>query len=107
MERSYLLTIAGMALATYLPRAIPLLILSKRPLPSWLRDWLDLVPAALLAALVAPVLLAGSEPRSLDLFRLELLAALPTLAVALLSRSLAWSVLAGMASFWIIGFIVG
>jgi len=107
MERSYLLTVAGMALATYLPRALPLLILSRRPLPAWLRDWLDLVPAALLAALLAPVLLAGGEPRTLDLLRPELFAAMPTLAVALVTRSLAWSVLAGMASFWLIGLIAG
>jgi branched-subunit amino acid transport protein len=107
MERSYLLTVAGMALATYLPRAIPLLVLSRRPLPPWLRDWLDLVPAALLAALLAPVLLAGSEPRTLDLLRPELFAAVPTLAVALATRSLAWSVLAGMLSFWLTGLISG
>jgi branched-subunit amino acid transport protein len=107
MERSYLLTIVGMALATYLTRAIPLLVLSKRPLPAWLRDWLDLVPAALLGALVAPVLLAGSEPRTLDLFRPELFAAVPTLAVALVTRSLAWSVLAGMACFWLTGLFTG
>ena len=107
MERNYLLTVAGMALATYLPRAIPLLVLSKRPLPAWLRDWLDLVPAALIGALVAPVLLAGSEPRTLDLLRPELFAAVPTLAVAIATRSLAWSILAGMVSFWLTGLITG
>lgn len=107
MERSYLLTVAGMALATYLPRAIPLLLLSRRPLPEWLRDWLDLVPAALLAALLAPVLLAGGEARTLDLLRPELFAAVPTLAVALTTRSLAWSVLTGMACFWLTGLMFG
>ena len=103
MDRSYLLTIAGMALATYLPRAVPLLLLTKRPLPAWLREWLDLVPAALLGALVAPALFTGSEPRSLELLRPELFAALPTLAVAIMTRSLAGSVLVGMASFWLLG----
>ena len=103
MDRSYLLTIAGMALATYLPRAVPLLLLTKRPLPAWLREWLDLVPAALLGALVAPALVTGSEPRSLELLRPELFAALPTLAVAIMTRSLAGSVLVGMASFWLLG----
>lgn len=103
MDRSYLLTIAGMALATYLPRAVPLLLLTKRPLPAWLREWLDLVPAALLGALVAPALVTGSEPRSLELLRPELFAALPTLAVAVMTRSLAGSVLVGMVSFWLIG----
>lgn len=103
MDRSYLLTVAGMALATYLPRSVPLLLLTKRPLPAWLREWLDLVPAALLGALLAPALVTGSEPRSLELLRPELFAALPTLAVAIMTRSLAGSVLVGMASFWLLG----
>jgi branched-subunit amino acid transport protein len=103
MNRTYLLTIAGMALVTYLPRALPLLLLSNRPLPAWLREWLDLVPAALLGALVAPALVASGDPRQLDLFRPELLAALPALAVALQTRSLAGTTLTGMVSYWLIG----
>ena len=103
MNRTFLLTIGGMALATYLPRALPLLLLAQRPLPTWLRDWLDLVPAALLGALVAPALVAADAPRNLDLSRPELLAALPTLSVALKTRSLAGSVLTGMVSYWLIG----
>lgn len=99
----YLLLLAGMGLVTYLPRALPLLALSGRRLPPGAVAWLDLIPAALLAALVAPSLLASPEPRALDLARRELWVALPTLAVAWKTRSLGGTVLAGMLLYWISG----
>ena len=52
------LTIAGMAIATYLTRAPLLLALSRRPLRARLRLWLRLVPLAVLPALALPMVLA-------------------------------------------------
>ena len=52
------LTIAGMALATYLTRAPLLLALARRPLPARLRLWLRLIPLAVLPALAVPMVLA-------------------------------------------------
>lgn len=97
----FLLLVAGMALVTYLPRWLPLALLSRRRLPVWLGQWLDLLPAAILAALVAPALFAAGG-RHLDLGRPEALAALPTLLVALTTRSLAGTVVAGMALYWLV-----
>ena len=100
--RTYLAIIAGMALVTYLPRMIPLVALSNRRIPPWLVEWLDLIPAAILGALLAPGLLAG-ETRTLELGRPELIAALPTFVVALKTRSLGLTVVAGMLCFWLVG----
>jgi len=100
---AYLLLLGGMGLATYLPRALPLLALSGRKLPTWLVEWLELVPVALLAALVVPALLASPEPRSLDLARPELWVALPTLAFAWKTRSLGGTVVLGMLLYWLVG----
>ena len=44
----------GMILGTFLPRVLPMTILAGRPLPEAARVWLGFVPAAVLAALVAP-----------------------------------------------------
>jgi len=52
------LTIAGMALVTYLTRAPLLLSLARRPLPAQLRLWLRLIPLAVLPALAVPMVLA-------------------------------------------------
>lgn len=99
----YVALVAGMGLVTYLPRWAPLAVLSRRRLPPWLVEWLDLVPAAILAALVVPALLARPEPRVLDLARPELWVALPTLAFAWKTRSLGGSVVVGMGLYWLAG----
>jgi branched-subunit amino acid transport protein len=51
------LTIAGMAVATYLTRAPMFLALARRPLPPRVRLWLRLVPLAVLPALAIPMVL--------------------------------------------------
>lgn len=97
----YLALVVAMGGATYLPRLLPLLFLANRRLPRWLAEWLDLVPAAILGALIAPGLFTSGTPRILDLGRSELLVAIPTFAVALYSRSLAGTVVTGMALSWL------
>jgi branched-subunit amino acid transport protein len=57
-------------------------------LPQWLIDWLDLIPVAILSALLAPILLADTAARAFQLGKLELLVAVPTLLFALKTRSL-------------------
>lgn len=52
-----LLIVIGMALATYLPRLIPLLILGDKKLPRFLGTFLQFVPYAVLGALVFPGIL--------------------------------------------------
>src|SRR2546422_139585 len=58
VRASVALTIAGMALATYLTRALLLLALARRPLPARLRLWLRLILLAVLPALAVPMVLA-------------------------------------------------
>lgn len=58
MRTQVWLTIAGMAVATYLTRAPLLLALAERPLRPRLRLWLRLIPLAVLPALAVPLVLA-------------------------------------------------
>ena len=99
----YGLMVMGMGVVTFIPRWLPLILLSRRPLPGWLIDGLDLIPVAILSALLAPLLLSSGNPPHLDFGRPELLAAAPTLGIALWTRSLGITVLAGMLIFWCIG----
>jgi branched-subunit amino acid transport protein len=96
------LIILGMGLVTYLPRWFPLFFLSRRSLPQWFVQWLDLIPAAILGALLVPELFTSGQPRHIDWFRPEWFAALPTIVVAILTRSLGWTVIAGMVTYWLI-----
>src|SRR3989304_2058293 len=57
MRPGVLVTIVGMAAATYLTRAPLLLALSDRPLRPRLRLWLRLIPLAVLPALAIPMVL--------------------------------------------------
>jgi branched-subunit amino acid transport protein len=102
----YLFLFGGMGLVSYLPRALPLLYLAHRKMPQWLIDWLDLIPVAILAALLAPTLLGDPATRSFAFGKLELLVAIPTLLFALKTRSLGGTVLVGMLLYWLGGMAV-
>ena len=97
----YAWLVGAMGAVTYGPRALPLVLLARRRLPEWLVAWLDLVPPAILAALLAPPLFATADPREVDLLRPELWAALPTLLFAWRTRSLGGTVVFGMGLFWL------
>ena len=79
----------GMILGTFLPRVLPMTLLAGRPLPEAARVWLGFVPAAILAALVAPeiFLVDGKLALSMD-----------NTFVAWKTRSLFATLAAGMAS---------
>lgn len=101
--QEYLLLFAAMGLVTYLPRCLPLLYLAHRQLPKGLIDWLSLIPAAILSALLAPILFTDTATRSLDLGRAELWVALPTLLFAWKTKSLGGTVMVGMLLYWLAG----
>jgi len=101
MRTDYVLLVLGMGVVTYIPRWLPLSFLSRRPLPQWLVEWLDLVPVTILSALVLPTLVTTGDPRHLQFLQPELLVAVPTFLFALKTRSLAGTVVVGMLIFWL------
>lgn len=91
-----LIIVIASALVTAIPRVAPLILLSRTALPAWLRVWLNAVPVAILAALLATELLV-SEGRLVPLAgNPALLAILPVLAIASRTRSLLGAVAAGI-----------
>jgi len=81
------------AAAVYLPKALPLVLVGDR-LPRSVRQWLEYVAPAVLAALVAPTILVTD--RTLAPLHWELLAFVATFAVALLTRRMLPSLAAGV-----------
>jgi len=102
MKLDFFLLVAGMSIVSYLPRWLPLVLLTRRQLPHWLVEWLDLIPAAIMSALVFPALITDGDPRHLEWLRPHLFAALPTFIFALFTKSLGGTIVAGMAIFWVI-----
>ncbi|ASA21398.1 AzlD domain-containing protein [Paenibacillus donghaensis] len=99
-----LLIIAGAALVTVIPRVLPLMLLSRIELPEWANRWLNYVPIAVMSALIAQELLIhDGQLTGWSLSgNLELLAALPTFWIAVKTRSLLGTVIAGMISIMLL-----
>ncbi len=105
-DSAYLLVVAGMGVATYLPRWAPMILLTRRPLAPWLKRWLELIPAAILSSLLVPSLVTSGQPRGIDWGRPDLLVALPTFWFAFKTRSLGGTVVFGMAMYWLAGKLI-
>ncbi len=85
------------SLVTFIPRALPMLFLSRRNLPRPVILWLSYVPVAVLAALLAPSLFAPAG--SIDLAvrtNPAFWVSIPVFAVAFFTRNLFATVLSGM-----------
>lgn len=95
-ESLVFLTILGMGAVTYLPRLLPMLLLSGRNLAPWIVRWLSFVPATVLSALLAPGLICPEGSLDLGVNNLYLLAAAPTFFVAWKFRSFFGTVATGM-----------
>ncbi|MFW5981258.1 MAG: AzlD domain-containing protein [bacterium] len=104
MANNYYLIIAAMMLVTYLPRVIPITVLSRVEIPEIVISWLKYIPAAILASLLAPSLLMVEGSINISFNNIALLAALPTFLVAIYKKSIFLTVLIGMLSVLLIEF---
>ncbi len=100
------LIVAGMALMTYATRYTMIAVLRWRTTlledaegPSLLRRWLRYVPAAVLAALIVPPVLAPEGQVELGI---PLWVTLVGAAIGWRTRSPLWTIVSGMAVFWIL-----
>lgn len=101
------LLILGLAAGTFLLRFLPLATLSRVELPRWARDWLGLVPGAVLAASLAQALLIQNDRLALSWANPYLLAAVPTFVVAWRTRNVILTVLSGMAAYALLNHLLG
>ena len=99
MNKTWII-IAGMALVTFLPRIVPILLLPGRRMPKVVERWLSLIAPAIMSALLLPELLLdrSGEVPSLSFCNLYLFAAFPTFIVAWKTKSLFGAVVTGLAT---------
>lgn len=91
-----LMVIVASGIVTLLPRVLPLMVLSRFRLPEPVAEWLKHVPVAVMSALIAQSLfLADDKPVQGP--TLEMAAAVIAFWVAVKTRSLLGTVLAGVA----------
>lgn len=96
------LIILGAALVTFIPRVLPLMLLSRITIPEWGIRWLNYMPIAVMSALVAQELfISGGQFTALNT-NVELIAALPAFWVAIKTRSLLGTVLTGVLALMLL-----
>ncbi|MGE7762507.1 AzlD domain-containing protein [Peribacillus sp. NPDC097895] len=93
------LIILGAAIVTFIPRVVPLMVLSRFELPEWGMRWLNYVPISVIAALIGQEILMHDGKISSFTNNVELLAAIPTFFIAIKTRSLLATVIAGVIFF--------
>ena len=98
--------IVGMAIVTYVPRMIPLLMFSKKNLPSWLESWLKYIPVGIFSALVFPDIFIRNQMFSMTINNIELISSILVFAIAFKTRSLGLSVIIGIISYWVLGEVI-
>jgi len=96
------MTIAGVSIGTYLLRLSFIELWKWLRVPPLMMRALDYVPAAVLAALVAPALLRSGGAVDISLDNLRLYAGLAAAVVAWYSRNMLLTLVTGMAALWLL-----
>ena len=99
MSLEALIAILGMAAATFAIRAGGLLLANRLPTTGFVASWMKHVPGAVLAALVAPAILAGGGA--------EAIAAAATALIYLVSRNLFAAMLGGVLAVYLARLALG
>jgi len=95
---------AACGLVTLIPRILPFLLMHRLTLPRLLTDWLSFIPICLLSALFFQNLLIARSGEFPTLSILHLAAAIPTVLVAVGSKSLSYTVITGVLSMALLRF---
>ena len=102
MEQKILFIIIGMSLVTYLPRALPLLVLSKFELPLLFRRWLQFIPVAVLSALLAPAILMPQGRLVISLDNNALIASVLCFLAAAKTKNIFLTIVIGILAMFVL-----
>jgi len=97
--------ILGSALVTWLPRIIPFIFVRKVKLPDVMLKWLSFIPICILSALVVENLL-NTDQSFVTLDWPVFAAFIPTLIVAIWTKSLSTTVVVGVISMAAIRYLL-
>ncbi|MFW5897538.1 MAG: AzlD domain-containing protein [Halanaerobium sp.] len=102
---NFVLMIFGMVIVTFIPRVLPLALLGNKELPEKVILWLSFIPAAVLAALLAPSILLKNGSLYLSLENTSLAAFFPTLVLAYKTKNIFYTVSGGLVFYLILSLI--
>ncbi len=96
------LVVGAIGLGTYATRLSFVALFGRYGVPAWLAAPLRYVAPAVLAALVAPAVISPSGAVDLSLGNPRFYAAAAAMVIALRTKSVAWTIVAGMGVLWLI-----
>jgi branched-subunit amino acid transport protein len=100
-----LLLFAGMAAVTFLPRFLPIALVSRIAIPNQARAFLEYIPVAVLSALVFPAIFSV-DGGGVGLDARLILSATVVFLFAWKVKNLFGSVILGMAAYWVLGLLI-
>lgn len=98
--------IIGGCIVTIMPRVLPITMLSKIKLNKKVEEFLSYIPISILSALIAVELFITDNKFSVLGNYLELLAAIPTILVAIKKNNLLITVIVGVISIAVLRFVL-
>lgn len=99
------LLILGCALVTWLPRILPFVLVKNMKLPDIVLRWLAYIPICILSALVIEGLFE-KQAHVVTIQWVNVVTFIPTLVVALLTKSLSKTVIAGVVTMAILRYFL-
>lgn len=97
-ETSIWIMIIGVSIVSILPRVLPIALFSRYEFPEPLKRWLSYIAPAVLSSLTALSVLAPDGSIDISIHNRYILAFIPTLLVAVKTRSLFYSLSVGIAT---------
>lgn len=108
MSEYYLLVIIiGMAVVTYLPRILPMLLLSRKEISPSFNRWMTYIPVSIFAALVASDVFFWEDALSLNIVdNIKLIPTVGVFIVAYKTKSLLWSMIVGIGGITVLWLVI-
>ncbi|GAB6180862.1 AzlD domain-containing protein [Desulfotomaculum defluvii] len=97
-ETSIWIMIIGASVVSILPRILPVALFSRFNFPEPLKRWLSYVAPAVLGGLTALSILAPEGAINISIHNLYIWAFIPTLLIAMKTKSLFYSLLVGIVT---------
>ncbi|CRH17455.1 AzlD domain-containing protein [Carnobacterium maltaromaticum] len=89
--------ILGMAVVTYLPRMLPMLLLNNREIPEKIVRWMSFIPVSIFAALIFSDIFFWENQFSINpLENLKLIPAIVVFFIAYKTKNIMWSIVFGV-----------
>lgn len=89
--------ILGMAVVTYLPRMLPMLLLNNREIPEKIVRWMSFIPVSIFAALIFSDIFFWENQFSINLLEnLKLIPAIVVFFIAYKTKNIMWSIVFGV-----------